>query len=104
MSDNVPGGGLPPLHVHFPCSEKVRTGDLEVPEREIRLSNGERLRVYGTTGPQGLDPRRGLPQRRRPWVAPREARGDRNFSQMHYARRGIVTEEMRFAAIRENVA
>ncbi len=33
---------------------------------------------------------------------PRRARGGANVTQMHYARRGIVTAEMEFAAIREN--
>ncbi len=37
--------------------------------------------------------------RKRP---PRRARADMNASQMHYARRGIVTPEMEFIAIREN--
>ncbi|MGC6487730.1 MAG: phosphomethylpyrimidine synthase ThiC [Planctomycetota bacterium] len=61
------------------------------------------LRVYDTTGPQGCDVRLGLPKRRQPWIDARTARGDTNFSQMHYARRGEITEEMRFVAIRENV-
>ncbi|MEQ1437955.1 phosphomethylpyrimidine synthase ThiC [Fontimonas sp. SYSU GA230001] len=34
--------------------------------------------------------------------APRKARAGANVSQMHYARRGIVTPEMEFVAIREN--
>ncbi|GAP66561.1 thiamine biosynthesis protein ThiC [Mizugakiibacter sediminis] len=33
---------------------------------------------------------------------PRRARADANVTQMHYARRGIVTPEMEFVAIREN--
>ena len=33
---------------------------------------------------------------------PRRARGGSNVSQMHYARRGIITPEMEFVAIREN--
>ena len=33
---------------------------------------------------------------------PRRATGDGNVTQMHYARRGIVTPEMEFIAIREN--
>jgi len=33
---------------------------------------------------------------------PRRARAGRNLTQMHYARRGIVTPEMEFVAIREN--
>jgi phosphomethylpyrimidine synthase len=34
---------------------------------------------------------------------PRRAAGGRNVTQMHYARQGIVTPEMEFAAIRENL-
>jgi len=34
---------------------------------------------------------------------PRRAKAGMNVSQMHYARRGIVTPEMEFAAIRENL-
>jgi len=33
---------------------------------------------------------------------PRRAKGNANVSQMHYARKGIVTPEMEFVAIREN--
>ncbi|HEX3060165.1 MAG TPA: phosphomethylpyrimidine synthase ThiC, partial [Usitatibacter sp.] len=35
--------------------------------------------------------------------APRRARAGANVTQMHYARRGIVTPEMEFIAIRENL-
>jgi len=35
--------------------------------------------------------------------APRRAKAGANVSQMHYARRGIVTPEMEFVAIRENL-
>jgi len=35
--------------------------------------------------------------------APRRAKPGRNVSQMHYARQGIVTPEMEFVAIRENL-
>jgi phosphomethylpyrimidine synthase len=45
----------------------------------------------------------GLPRLRQPWIERRLARGDRNLSQMHYARQGEITEEMRFVALRENV-
>jgi len=85
-------------------SRKVHIGDLNVPVREIPISTGETQRVYDTSGPQGFDPRDGLPKQRRDWIEAREARGDTNFSQMHYARLGVITEEMRFVAIRENVA
>jgi phosphomethylpyrimidine synthase len=35
--------------------------------------------------------------------APRRARAGANVTQMHYARRGIITPEMEFIAIRENL-
>ena len=96
------GSGLAGL----PASEKVYLvdGELRVPEREISLSGGEPpLRVYDTSGPQGHDVRMGLPKLRKPWVERRLERGDRNFSQMHCARLGELTEEMRFVALRENM-
>ncbi|MEZ5964991.1 MAG: phosphomethylpyrimidine synthase ThiC [Planctomycetota bacterium] len=103
-STDSPFASPRPLADSFPASQKiVLSGELPVPARRIDLSNGETLTVYDTTGPQGCDPERGLPKLRASWIAAREARGDRNFSQMHYARRGIVTEEMRFVALRENV-
>ena len=103
MTDTAPQPGLRPLSDSFPNSDKVTVGDMEVPARDIRLTNGDMLRVYDTTGPQGCDVRAGLPKRRQPWIDARTARGDTNFSQMHYARNGVITEEMRFVAIRENV-
>ncbi|MGB8294035.1 MAG: phosphomethylpyrimidine synthase ThiC [Polyangia bacterium] len=73
--------------------------------REITLSGGQPpVRVYDTTGPQGHDSRQGLPQLRATWTARRVGRGDKNFSQMHCARQGEITEEMRFVALREDLA
>src|SRR5215468_7634858 len=92
----------------FPASEKVyleRDG-LRVPVRRIHLDGGEPpFDVYDTSGPQGVDPHVGLPGLRKPWIDARlAAEPDGNHTQLHYARRGIVTEEMRFVAIRESVA
>jgi phosphomethylpyrimidine synthase len=95
---------LPPLEESFPSSRKVEQGELKVPVRVIELSGGEPpVTVYDTTGPQGCDVRSGLPRRRAEWIERRLAEKPTNLSQMHYARRGIITEEMRFVAIRENV-
>ena len=60
-----------PVESHFPNSCKVTKGELAVPFREITLTDGTRCEVYDTTGPQGIDPRVGLPKRRQPWVAAR---------------------------------
>ena len=87
----------------FPASEKVVVGELDVPARRITLTDGEQLDVYDTTGPQDHDPRAGIPRRRQPWIDRRLAEGTDNVTQLHYARRGLITEEMRFVAIREGV-
>ena len=105
---------------------------IRVPMREIRLSGGEApLRVYDTSGPHGVDVRTGLPRLREAWIRGRgdvvEAertyrpiaghsdveippslnrpvlRGTGPVTQMHYARRGEITPEMQFIAVRENL-
>jgi len=84
-------------------SKKISKGELGVPFREIPLTNGEKLVTYDTSGPHGYSPEQGLPKLRADWIAKREARGDTNFSQLHYARKGVITEEMQYIAIREGV-
>ena len=92
----------------LPASEKVyvEQDGLRVPVRRISLSGGEpAFDVYDTSGPQGHDPKHGLPKLRAPWISARMKDGDSgNRSQMHYARRGIITQEMKFVAMRESVA
>jgi phosphomethylpyrimidine synthase len=88
----------------FPSSRKVLLGELEVPARVIELSGDEPpVTVYDTSGPEALDPRLGLPKRRAEWTSRREPGPDGNVTQLYYARKGIVTDEMRFVAIRESV-
>ena len=97
-----------PVMEGFPASEKVyvEAEGLAVPVRRIHLSGGEKpFDVYDTSGPQNIDPHVGLPKLRKPWFEARMRDGDSgNRSQMHYARRGIITPEMKFVAIREAVA
>jgi phosphomethylpyrimidine synthase len=106
VSATDPVANLPEID-GFPASEKVfvEEGGLRVPVRRIHLTGGApSFDVYDTSGPQGHDPHAGLPKLRAPWIAARLADGDDgNRSQMHYARRGIITPEMRFVAIRERV-
>ncbi len=98
--DPVPEA-LPPVEAHFPSSQKVEVGDLAVPFRQINLTDGTQLDVYDTTGPQGCDIHTGLPKRRAPWIAARA--GMEAPTQLWFARQGIITEEMRFCALREGV-
>jgi phosphomethylpyrimidine synthase len=88
----------------LPGSERafVADGDIRVPVRRISVGAGEPpVDVYDPAGARSADLRAGLPKLRQPWIDRRVARGDTNFSQMHYARRGEITEEMRFCALRE---
>ncbi|MFN2377212.1 MAG: phosphomethylpyrimidine synthase ThiC [Candidatus Binatia bacterium] len=100
------GSALPPISQSFPNSTRVlHSAEMPVPTREIRLSGGEPpLQVYDTAGPAPGEPATGLPLLREPWTKRRRELGTANMSQMHWARRGIVTEEMMFCAIRENVS
>ncbi|MBU2284951.1 MAG: phosphomethylpyrimidine synthase ThiC, partial [Gammaproteobacteria bacterium] len=138
----------------FPASTKSAVigsrPDLRVPVRDVRLTNGETVSLYDTSGPYTdpsatIDVRRGLEPVRAAWIdergdtesyegrmhrmlddgathadrdaerlatlradaaalqrTPRRARSGMNVSQMHYARRGIVTPEMEYVALREN--
>ena len=72
---------------------------IRVPVRQVTLSGGEPpVRLYDTSGPAGHDARLGLPKLREEWVAPR--RGAGCVTQLHYARRGEITPEMEFIALR----
>ena len=99
-----PVEGLTPLP-ELPGSTRtfLTDGDIKVPVRRIEVAGEPPIDVYDPAGPRGVDPHVGLPKLRQPWIEKRQARGDTNFSQMHYARRGELTEEMRYVALREGV-
>ena len=114
----------------FPGSAKVyvdgRFG-VRVPMREIALVGGEPpLRVYDPSGPQGSESDAGLPALRATWIMERDVervsepdsseggliprslrrqvyRGRGAVTQLHYARRGEITPEMEFVALREGL-
>jgi len=89
------------------AAEEEATTVLKVPFRRVTLTGGSGiLDLYDTSGPQGYDPRQGLPPLRQPWISRREnaQQGiDNCYTQMHYARQGIITEEMVFCATREGM-
>ena len=96
----------------FPNSTKVYLPGphgIRVPMREIALSGGEPpLRVYDSSGPQGVEALDGLPTVRDGWIRERLAeplrlRAPAPITQLHYARRGEITPEMEFVALREGV-
>ena len=106
-------------------------GGIRVPMREITLSGGESpLRVYDTSGPEGYEVRSGLPALRGRWIGERDVgkndeptglpasrptdlipeglrrpvyRGRGPVTQLDHARRGGITPEMEFVALREEL-
>ncbi|MCC7015221.1 MAG: phosphomethylpyrimidine synthase ThiC [Planctomycetes bacterium] len=95
----------PRARSHKVYSEVEHAGTiLRIPARRIELSNGDSLDVYDSSGPGSADRRTGLPALRQPWIERRRPLGQGNVTQMHFARRGIVTEEMAFAAAREGLS
>ena len=104
---------------NFPNSRKVYKDieGLKVPYRAITISDtsGEdkEFHVYDTTGPYTepsfeIDLHVGLPKHRNEWIAERansfqsDQRFNDNVTQLTYAKNGIITKEMEFAAAREN--
>ncbi|WP_238081967.1 MULTISPECIES: phosphomethylpyrimidine synthase ThiC [Pseudescherichia] len=107
----------------FPNSKRIyiqgSQSDIRVPMREIQLSptliggskaepqfeENEAIPVYDTSGPYGdpdvaIDVEKGIAKIRSTWIA---ARSGKCVTQLHYARQGIVTPEMEFIALRENM-
>ena len=117
----------------FPNSRKVYvegSRGIRVPMREIHLTGGEPpLRVYDSSGPQGVDLRQGPPPLRDAWIRERDVfetprtrtpaagvempaslvrrtlkGGSGPITQMEWARKGEITPEMEFVAIREGMS
>ena len=89
----------------YPNSRKVFVDGprgVRVPMREIALEGGKSsIRVYDTSGPQGHDVKAGLPKLRAAWVGCRKS--DECVTQLHYAKKGEITPEMEFIALREGL-
>ncbi|MCR3747559.1 phosphomethylpyrimidine synthase ThiC [Lentzea californiensis] len=78
-----------------------------VPFRRVELTNGEHVDLYDTSGPYTddnatIDVHSGLPDLRSGWIAEREPINGA-VSQLAYAKAGIITPEMRYIAVRENL-
>jgi phosphomethylpyrimidine synthase len=77
--------------------------DIQVPFAAVDLTgDNPPVRLYDTSGP-GSDPAVGLPPLRQPWISARPSGFADKPTQLAYARAGIVTPEMEFVAIREDV-
>ncbi len=94
---------------YYPNSIKVhQTGilfpNIEVPMRQINLTNGDNITVYDTAGiytqsEARIDIYKGLPQIRKNFYLDKKP-----LTQLAYAKKGVITPEMEYVAIRENMA
>jgi len=103
-----------------------KNNDLKIPfklidvtstQTENGASENPNFLKYDTTGPMGdekykHDFKKGLPKLRASWLIKNtdlsnkknilKSKSDQSITQMHYARKGIITKEMEYVAIREN--
>src|ERR1700744_3910398 len=121
MVDGVPfrevplSGGEAPVRLYDtsgPYTDETAKIDIEkglaARRREWILARGDVEEYDGRARkPEDDGLKRGellsVPQFDRAGLKPLRAKPGKNFSQLHYARQGIITPEMRFIAARENL-
>ena len=114
------------LKISYPNSKKVYLSgtihpDVKVGMRKVSqmptvtVKDGVRMEnpnpdvyIYDTSGPYGdekieIDLNNGLPHVRGNWIRARKESDAMNIGQMYYAKKGIITPEMEYVAIRENM-
>ncbi|WP_230631707.1 phosphomethylpyrimidine synthase ThiC [Sphingomonas sp. Leaf37] len=111
-----PSSGEPPLRVYDPSGPytdanaridimaglpQLRRQWIEA-RGDVEAYDGRELRPEDN-GQLGPDRSGGVPQFPNPIRRPLRAKPGMNLSQMHYARRGIITPEMEYVATRENL-
>lgn len=94
----------------------IRVGMRKVTQMPtITIKDGERVEspnpqiyIYDTSGPYGdaaidINLNRGLPRLREEWIRERMGKDKANVGQMYYAKMGVITPEMEYVSIRENM-
>ena len=114
------------LKISYPGSKKIYVNGVIHPSVKVgmrmvtqmpsvSIKDGVRIEtpnpmiyIYDTSGPYGdenidINLEKGLPHLREAWVKERSVKDDNNVCQMYYAKKGIITPEMEYVAIRENM-
>ena len=126
-TDDLKYPGSRRIYVNGTLHPSVKVAMREVVLEDSLFPDGtkernEPVRVYDVSGPWGDesfsgDVEKGLPKLREPWIAGRgdvevydgltgkalRGKGGKPVTQRHYARQGIITPEMEYVAIRENL-
>ena len=111
-----PSSGEPPVRVYDtsgPYTDAAATIDIAAGLKPLRqewiLARGDVEEYTGRgvkpedNGLKGPDRSAGVPPFPRTGIKPLRAKAGANVSQMHYARKGIITPEMEYVAVRENL-
>ena len=114
------------LKISYPSSKKVYVNGVIHPSVRVgmrmvtqtptvTINDGERLEtpnqsiyIYDTSGAYSdsnaeISLEKGLQHLREAWIKERSAKDASNVCQMYYAKKGIITPEMEYVAIRENL-
>ena len=101
------------IYVPMITDDDVKVGMKEILQHPTKLPDGTSIEnppipVYDTSGPYSddnynIDLDNGLHKLRAKWIANRETKFKDNCTQMHLAKKGIITPEMEYVAIRENI-
>ena len=111
------------LKIHNSCHRKVyvpmetdsniKVGMKEILQHPTKNEDGTTkenppIPIYDTSGPYSddnyeIDLDRGINKIRSEWISSRSKKFKGNCTQMHLARKGIITPEMEYVAIRENI-
>ena len=93
--------------------DKVKVGMKEILQHPTKNTDGSikdnpPIPVYDTSGPYSddnyqIDLDNGITKLRENWISDRSKKYQNNCTQMHLAKKGIITPEMEYIAIRENV-
>ena len=80
---------------------------IKVGMRKVSLQNGTDVLLYDTTGSYTekgykIDTKKGLPKIRKEWIKKRIEEDGEFHTQLWYAKKGIITPEMEYVAIRES--
>ena len=115
------------INYSYPNSRKVKMKgtlhpSIKVSMREVSLESGGSILLYDSSGPfsytsVNVDILKGIPKIRKSWIEERgsvdcftekekeikKGQKGKNVTQLYYARRGIISPEMEYIAIRENL-
>ena len=101
------------IYVPMLSDDKVKVGMKEILQHPTKNADGSikdnpPIPVYDTSGPYSDDNYQinldnGITKLRESWISDRSKKYKDNCTQMHLAKKGIITPEMEYIAIRENI-